>query len=614
MCGIAGVISHRKDLDEKIVVAMNDLQVHRGPDGSGVWSSKENNVHFGHRRLSIIDLSESGAQPMHSADGRYAITYNGEIYNFQELKEKCIQKGSNFLSKTDTEVIIEYIRHFGVDGIKDLRGMWAFALYDSVKNTVIMSRDPFGIKPLHYGIKDGIMYFASEIKSLRCTLPYFNVVDEVTEKIFINTGALDIGEWTFFKNVKRFPHGHFAEIDLNKELCLKTEAYWQPPQRIQDISEEDALKRLQELLEQSVKRHMIADVDVAFCLSGGLDSSTIVGIANKRSQKGQKLKTFTTHYPDFPEIDETKWAKMAIDHCDTDYEFVKPSIEEFKEEFYKVIYHHDEPFGSTSVYAQNAIFKAINKSKIKVSLDGQGADEIFAGYHSYFPVLLFSLLGQGKIFGFIVEFIFLIIKHPSLGFKLFSLQGLSYLKKRMVLLKAQIGRKSFLKKVAFFAPKNDISSMKSNSIGNSEIDIDREYAERVGYINGLSSIDFYKNLVNSLVATSIPQLLRNGDRNSMKSSIESRVPFLDIDLVDFVVSLPDNFKIRRAITKYILRLVSVNYLPQKLVYRKDKLGFPSPEKLWLKEAFNVDVMGPFSKDFRIFIVNKWKEVINAQEK
>lgn len=595
MCGIVGLISHKKNLDPKIVIKMNELQFHRGPDGGEVWSSREANVHFGHRRLSIIDLSEAGAQPMHSADKRYTIVYNGEIYNFQELKDKCLQRGSKFFSKTDTEVIIEYIRHFGTNGIKDFRGMWAFVLYDLVQNRVILSRDPFGIKPLHYGVKDGVLYFASEIKSLRCTVPYFNEVDEVTKKIFIDTGSLDVGNWTFFENIKRFPQGCFAEVDLNKEISLETKAYWEPPKKINNISKEEAVVKLKELLEQSVKRHMIADVELAFCLSGGLDSSTIVGIANNYSSQGQRLKTFTTEYPAFPEIDETKWAKMVIDHCNTDFEFVRPSVEEFKEEFYKVIYHHDEPFGSTSIYAQNGIFKAIKESNIKVSLDGQGADEIFAGYHSYFPLFLISLLSKGKFINFIIEAFFLIIEHPRLGMKLFSSQGMTYLKKRL----------SFFK----WSAKNYFGFLsKKQSMQNQAAD--SKYKERLDYIRKLSTADFKENLVNSLVFTSIPQLLRNGDRNSMKNSVESRVPFLDIDLVDFVISLPDNFKIHRAITKYILRLAATSYLPSELVYRKDKLGFPSPEKLWLKSVFDIDVTGPFSRDFRIFIVNKWQEMIN----
>lgn len=598
MCGIAGIASNKVELDKEIVVQMNEHQIHRGPDGSGVWSSKEKNVHFAHRRLSIIDLSDAGAQPMQSHDERYVITYNGEIYNYQELKEKCIQKGSNFLSKTDTEVIIEYIRHFGTDGIKDFRGMWAFGLYDTKENTLILSRDPFGIKPLHYGIKDGVLYFSSEIKSLRCTLPYFNIVDEVTEKIFVENGILDIGDWTFFKNIKRFPQAHFAKIDLNQKLSINPQTYWTPPKQIENISKQEAVTQLENLLEQSIKRHMIADVNIAFCLSGGLDSSTIVGVANKYSKKGQKLKTFTTHYPDFPEIDETKWAKFAIEYCNTDYEFVKPTLEEFKEDFDKVIHHHDEPFGSTSIYAQNAIFKAINKSGIKVSLDGQGADEIFAGYHSYFPILLISLLNKGRILSFLKESIIITMKYPSLGIKLFSSQGLSFLKKR--LMRYRIGLKSLLFKV--FSKSQISTSVQS--------DFDQEYQKRLDYVIECYSSDLHQTLLNALVATSIPQLLRNGDRNSMKSSVESRVPFLDIDLVNFVVSLPDNYKIRRAITKYILRLISVKYLPKKLVYRKDKLGFPSPEKLWLKEAFNINVEGVFSKKWREFIVERWRKIIN----
>ena len=579
MCGIVGVISV-KDISslKDTVKQMNDLQIHRGPDGNGLWSSQNGNVIFGHRRLSIIDLSEAARQPMESQDGRYVIVFNGEIYNYKELREVCIKRGSSFQSNSDTEVIMEYINYFGVDGIKNFRGMWAFVLYDQVKNELLMCRDPFGIKPLHYGMKDGVLYFASEIKSLYKVDSFFKEIDQITKELFINFGYLDIEGWTFFKNVQRFQQACYTKIDLNKkEIKIEFKCYWIPPKKQINISTKDAIDKLDQLLEQSVERHMVSDVPIAFCLSGGLDSSTIVGMASKKAQKGQSLNTFTTSYPDYSDIDETKWAKRVVKHCQTTSHWIEPTYEEFKNEFENVLYYHDEPFSSTSIYAQNTIFNSINKSSIKVSLDGQGADEIFAGYHYYFNYYLITLIKQKKIITFFNEIGFLLFRHPTLLFR-----------NLLIFINKKMGTKN-----------------KNLCIKNSE-----EYQKRLTDIKkSLNKKSFGEFLKNALMVRGLPALLRNGDRNAMKNHVESRVPFLDIDLVNFVISLPDCFKIRRAITKYILRKVSIRYLPKKLVNRKDKLGFPSPEKLWLKKAFNIDVTRVSSKKWRMLIVKKWEEML-----
>lgn len=611
MCGIVGIIANEDISDKKdILQQMNDLQTHRGPDGEGTFASKNGKVLFGHRRLAIIDLSEAGAQPMHSSDGRYVITYNGEVYNYLELRAKCEAKGSKFNSKTDTEVIVEYIKHFGAEGVQDFRGMWAFAIHDTKEDRLIVSRDPFGIKPLHYGFKDGAFYFASEIKSLRKIHSHFKQIDEVTEKMFVENGVLDIGDWTFFKNIKSFPVAHYAEIDLNKEISLGPKCYWQPPKQMAKISEKEAVSKLKELLEQSVKRHLIADVPIAFCLSGGLDSSTITGIVSKFAKEGQKLNSFTTHYPDFPEIDETKWAKLAVEHCKTDANWIKPTVEEFAKNFDDVLYHHDEPFGSTSIYAQNAIFRGIKEANIKVSLDGQGADEIFAGYHSYYPTFLISMLHKGQFGRFLIEGFSLLLQHPKKGMKM--LKQLAKQKTLGFLCRVRNKLRSLLYRVkraiCRVIKRNKALQVSSKEVTDTSLDKD-EYSRRMKYLSSLYSTDFHQNLVYTLTSTSIPQLLRNGDRNSMMNSIESRVPFLDVDLVNFVVALPNCYKIRRAVTKYILRDVATDYLPKELVFRKDKMGFPSPEKSWLKKVFDIDVDGAFSNEFRKFIVSKWRKMI-----
>lgn len=577
MCGIAGIISN-KDISplETLVQRMNSLQEHRGPDGEGYWNSSNKNVYFAHRRLAIIDLSNNGLQPLISHDNLYSIIFNGEIYNYRELKEQCIRKGSQFFSNTDTEVIIEYIRHFGVEGIKDFRGMWVFALYDIKNNKTILSRDPFGIKPLYYAIHDDCLYFASEIKAIRLVNDKFNNIDEVTKQIFLDFGYLDIGEWTFFQNIKRFPQATYAEIDLNKEIKVEAVIYWQPPKQLTEIDEETAAKKLNDLLQQSITRHMVSDVPIAFCLSGGLDSSTIVGIAATIAKDNNQLNSFTTHYPNFPEIDEIKWAKLAVEHTGVNPHWIEVKYQDFIQELDLVLYHHDEPFGSTSIYAQNAIFKAINRAGLKVSLDGQGADEIFAGYNSYHFFFLKYLLKEKKFFKFLFETVELFIKFPNFIFNNFT-----YIKR-------------------FFN-----RHLPNNAISNS-----KDYQERLKQIkNLLKANNFNELLLTTLISSSIPQLLRNGDRNSMKNQVESRVPFLDVDLVNFVISLPDHFKIRKAIKKYLLKQVAYNYLPKKLVNRTDKLGFPSPEKAWMKQAFNINVSGSFTKEWREFIVERWEKMI-----
>jgi asparagine synthase (glutamine-hydrolysing) len=572
MCGIVGIVSN-KDISSRAVDVkkMNTLQAHRGPDGEGYWNSDKKNVYFGHRRLSIIDLSNAGHQPMQSSDGLYTIVFNGEIYNYQELREKCLKKGSKFSSNTDTEVIIEYIRHFGVEGIKDLRGMWAFVLYDNKENKAIFSRDPFGIKPLHYSIYQGCIYFASEIKSLRLINDHFSQIDEITKQLFLDFGYLDIGEWTFYKNIKRFPQASYAEVDLNNVVEIQPISYWQLPEQLSSITEEQAVSKLHDLLRQSIKRHMVSDVPVAFCLSGGLDSSTIVGIA--ASTHENKLDTFTTHYPKFPEIDEVKWAKLAVQYTKVNPHWIEVEYEDFINEVDLVLYHHDEPFGSTSIYAQNAIFKAINKAGLKVSLDGQGADEIFAGYNSYHYFFLKHLLKEKKFLEFIYEALALFVRFPG-----FIYDNFAYLRRLLD--------------------------------RHSSINRGQDYLARLAQIkNMMKANSFNEVLAVTLLHSSLPQLLRNGDRNSMKNHVESRVPFLDIDLVNFVMSLPDHFKIRKAIKKYILREVSYKYLPRQLVDRKDKLGFPAPEKTWMKQAFNIDVSGAFTKKWREFIVERWENMI-----
>ncbi len=567
MCGIFGIISQ-----DKISSSMpipQDLLRHRGPDAFGSFFSKNHKIYFAHWRLSIIDLNASANQPMISFDGRYTIIYNGEIYNYKELRELCFKKGSTFKTKSDTEVIFELIRHYGAKkGIAKLRGMWAFAILDNLKQQVILSRDHFGVKPLYYGIKDGALYFASEIKALKVIDSYFCEPDSITQEIFESNGYLDRGEWTFYKNVKRFPQYHYALISLNRPIAIKPLPYWNYSKVLLDISYQEAIKQLRRLLFQSVKRHLVSDVPIAIALSGGLDSSCLVSLARQLNHDS-KIVTFTTTYPQDMKIDETKWAKKIINCFKTEAHFIEPKFEDFMQDFSTLIGYHDEPFGSTSVFAQYYIFKSVRESGFKICIDGQGADEIFGGYHTIMLRYVLYLLQKKQYLKAIEELFFIVIKYPS------------YL--------VTFPLRFIYSKIIRLCSSRNMSA---------------QTLERLKSIN--PKIDSFEEYLAYLTINhNLPQLLRSADRNSMANSVESRVPFLDVDLVEFVLSLPAEYKIKRAITKRILRDALVGFVPKEVIERKDKKGFPTPEKKWLELGFGLNVNGPFTQKWRKFIISYW---------
>lgn len=567
MCGIFGIISSEK-IKPNVPIS-KDVLNHRGPDAFGSYLSKDRKLFFAHWRLSIIDLSKQADQPMFSNDGRYVITYNGEIYNYKELKNLCITKGSKFKTNSDTEVILELIRHYGPKrGIAKLRGMWSFAIFDELANEVIISRDHFGIKPLYYGIKAGSFYFASEIKALKAVDPHFNEIDPITAEIFTNYGYLDRGEWTFYKHVKRFPQFNYAVISLKQPTMIKPIPYWNYQIKPLKISYRDAVRKLQKLLLQSVKRHLVGDVPIAIALSGGMDSSCLVALAQQVNKKN-KIATFTTSFPDDMQIDETKWARKIIERFKTEANFVEPKFADFLKDFNKLVLHHDEPFGSTSIFAQYYIFKAVKNAGFKVCMDGQGADEIFGGYHPIMMRYILYLFQKRRFIKAIEELFFIIMKYPN------------YL-------------------IAF--PLKFIINRTRRLYGTRRIS--NLAIKRLKSINPqINSFEEY--LTNLTINNNLPQLLRNADLNSMANSVESRVPFLDIDLVEFVLSLPAEYKIYKATTKRILRDAMVGLVPEEILTRKDKKGFPAPEKKWLEKGFGILVSGPFSPKWRKFILSKW---------
>lgn len=584
MCGICGIISlERDDNDFRDVGKMIDALRHRGPDSNGEWQSENGLVSLGHTRLSIIDIDSRSGQPFKSYDDRYVITFNGEIYNYIELKKECIALGSIFRTESDTEVFIESFRHWGIESFKKFKGMWAAVIYDKTTHKVHISRDFFGIKPLYTAEVAGKLYFASEIKALRALGGFFSEPDEITVKMFINDGILDRGNWTFYKNIKRFPHCSFATIDLNSNsLVHEYQIYWSPFEvsfsKYMD-SEENVVKGFKELFERSIKLHCRSDVEVGSCLSGGLDSSSIVALATNLNKN---FATFTTKFPDYPEIDESRSALMISQKYGTEQYFAEPRIQDFKEHFDEILKCQDEPYGSTSIFSQYMVFSKIHEQGIKVILDGQGSDEQLGGYLDLTYIALNTFFNRGMYFDWLFEVRNFSINHDRNYFR----NILSTIKSKLIKIKKE--------KLAF----KDLVSYKDSDT----------YESRIAILNPAPTIDIEQYLTYLTFDGNLQQLLRYEDRNSMHFSIESRVPFLEPDLVSYILQIPFKYKFRKGYTKYLLRKAFENELPDEITWQKTKLGFASPEKIIMQELFGKEVDSAGSIEWRKLIVEKWRNL------
>lgn len=600
MCGVGAFFSNQEIAKlPHLLDAINSTQAHRGPDGSGTWMSPNKKCGLAHTRLSIIDLTNASAQPLISHDGRYVISFNGEIYNYKELREECIAKGSQFRSSGDVEVIVEMYRHFGKDISRRLRGMWSFLIIDTQLQNVFVSRDPFGIKPLFYGEKNGVLVFASEIKSFHKIDPEFTEIDQKSLELFKEHKIYDRGNWTFFEKIKKFPAGHYSLFELNKIPDwdkLKFEFYLNDLNLSQTKqSEKNVVKKLRTLFEDSMKIHMRSDVPVGFCLSGGIDSSSIVSVAKKIFPESQ-LKTFTTQFKEHSRIDETNWAQMIIDDVQADATFVSPNPSQFIEDLPRLIEVQDEPFGSASIYSQYCIFRAIGQSGVKVVLDGQGADEVFAGYHSFFPYYVYSLIEQGHFLR-AFKVAHQLKKNYNYDFTVYN---------------------RFLSKVRQMFRNFNFNIFNKNSKSATEHPIQNLFYSKIGISDSLENrlnflrkvpTNFDQFLIFMVFEGNIPMLLRFEDRNSMAFSVESRVPFLIKELVEFSLQIPSEFKMKLGIPKYVLRKAMQGIVPQKVLDRMDKLGFPAPDKEWMKQLYNADVDQPFSSQWIDLILNEWQKML-----
>jgi asparagine synthase (glutamine-hydrolysing) len=545
MCGISGF----NWKDESLIKSMMNSMTHRGPDDSG--SFIEDGISLGHQRLSIIDLSTSGHQPMFDEEKKYAIIYNGEIYNFNDVKDELNKIGYKFVTNSDTEVIIQAYKEWGYDCLKKFKGMFAFAIYDMKKEILFLARDHAGIKPLFYFMDKERFIFSSTISALLL----HDIVRKPNRAMirdYLLYNITDHSEETFFTGIKRFPKGHYAIYKL-KTKSIEFHKWWE----IKFTNDypgtyDDAVSRLRELMRISVERHLISDVPVGTCLSGGIDSTSIACLINET--KRTSMMTFSAVFPNYIK-DETKFIKLATENAGMVNHKVEPTVDNIKIDLNKFIEIMSVPPHNTSPYAQYKVFQLAKSKGITVLLDGQGADELLAGYHYFYGFYIKGLLKNWKIATAIKE-VFGLIRGANYSIGIKSL-GFSFMPLSM-------RNKHFVKK----------SSITEKLLNDKDATTD--------YFKEYYSCSTLHESLKFHLDRKLEHLLSWEDKNSMAHSMEGRVPFLDVDVIKFICTLPENFIISNGKTKTILRDAMTGIVPEEILSRRDKIGFDTPGDEWLR--------------------------------
>jgi asparagine synthase (glutamine-hydrolysing) len=566
MCGIAGILSPDPvNISRERLQKMTDAIAHRGPDGEGAWISASGLIGLGHRRLSIIDLSPVAAQPMHYRD-RYTIIHNGEIYNYLELRDLLQSKHYTFSSRSDTEVILAAYDHYGPDCLQYFDGMFAFAIWDEQKKELFLARDRFGEKPLFFYRDASQFLFASEMKALWAA----GIKKEINNKMIFNFITIGYtqnpanGFETFFNGISKVPARSWLLYNaVTREQQVSQ--YWDIEiGKTHSPQEENAISQFNGLLSASVNKRLRSDVPIGTSLSGGLDSSSIIAIIlgqreGIRREGAQKLQTFSAVFPGF-EKDESSFIKLVTDSFPIDNYQTRPGPDELIHDFEKLVRHQEEPFLSSSIYAQFKVFELARRHQVKVLLDGQGADELLAGYHKYYHWYWQELYRNDK-------------KAFALELEAAKESGVfdrwTWRNKLAANLPVYTGIFLKKKRTAQQRRNKDLSKDFIDNFGVSYYDIP--------HFDKLSGILYYNTFMNGM-----EELLRYADRNSMAHGVEVRLPFLNHELVEFLFSLPSHFKIREGWTKWLLRITMEDVLPKEIAWRKDKTGFEPPQQLWMQ--------------------------------
>tara|TARA_Y100001970_G_scaffold63174_1_gene80869 strand:+ start:9754 stop:11646 length:1893 start_codon:yes stop_codon:yes gene_type:complete len=586
MCGITVIVKNSNySLSPKKVLEINDSVSHRGPDafgskffvkkGSGNYEifnqdGSNWNIAFCHRRLSIIDLSKAGNQPMSYDTGNYWITYNGEIYNYVEIRNILIKKGYKFQSTSDTEVILASYVEWGPDCFKMFNGMWSIVIFDSKVNQIVVSRDRLGIKPLYiWSQSNKLLLLCSEIKQIMKLDNFRPRLNKNIAKAYIDSGY-EKNNSSFYDDINQIDPGTWLVIDSKNLNIIKKQSFWDPSTvKTQKMSKSESGLQFQKEFFKSVEVSMRSDVPIGCQLSGGLDSSSILFAMDHFNSKASRINTFSSIYPNY-KYNESHYIDAVLEKIDTEKIFSKPNSTDFTRDFDNFVHANDEPVGSFAQYSNYCLAREINKKNIKVVFNGQGADEIFGGYWQLY---------YGYIYGRI---------------KLFDLRPIF---SHFISSLFKGGNNELLKQLFFILRKlkNKNKANRLTYIGNTDLDFQNQ-----------SKMDKYFQMnpnekrIFNIREFILPRLLKWDDRNLMAFSVEGRYPFLDHNLIELCLSFPEENMYNKGWTKYPLRLGMNQYLPRKIIKRKTKWAFEVPKEKWLRNDMRDDLIKWLNQDNAIY--------------
>ena len=612
MCGIAGIINFNTGdkVDQDVLELMTDAIKHRGPDDEGFYF--DNSVGFGHRRLSIIDI-EGGHQPMTNEDETIWIVYNGEIYNYLELRRDLAGKGHKFKTHSDTEVIIHLYEEYNEKCLERLNGMFAFALWDKTKKRLFAARDRLGIKPFYYYFDETKFIFASEIKAI---LKHPDIKAEPNWNGILDylTFQFCLGDKTLFNGIKKLLPGHYLVLhpqDPGNNLSIHK--YWDLDFTIDTYHTEDFFNdKLLRLVEDSVRLRLRSDVPLGANLRGGLDSSTITFIASSLLDSDSALKTFTGGFREGSDYDETDYAKIVSKFANTEYFEIYPTASDFIETLPKLIYYLDEPVAGPGVFPQYFVSKLASEN-VKVVLGGQGGDEIFGGYARYLVGYLEQCL-KGAIF-----------ETQEEGKYVVTLDSII---PNLTLLQQYKPMLQYFWSNGLFEPMDrryfkliDRSNGLENLITEDLLKMRKNYSVFDSFqqiLNNPNTSSYLNKMTHFDIKTLLPALLQVEDRTSMAVSLESRVPLLDHRIVELIASMPPTMKFRGGATKYIFKRAIRNVVPKEVLDRKDKMGFPVPLSEWyqdsLKGFLQEILLSDRAKERGIYNMNSIESAIATERK
>lgn len=574
MCGIIGWKSGSKKIDSGIVRKMADSIAHRGPDGEGFYYSDDNSLCLGHKRLAVID-PESGLQPMRSFDEELVITFNGAIYNFLELRRELIGLGYPIKTYSDTEVLIYAYKHWGIECLDKLNGMFAFAIHDKAKKIIFGARDRLGEKPFYYFYNKKDFIFASEIKAIlasgavKASLDNESLHEYLTFQYYLDNNTL-------FKDIVKLKPGYYFILD-ETSMRLDINQYWDVVyKRDMDVQSEDYyVDKLRHLINSSIVLRLRADVPIGSHLSGGIDSSIVATLNAMHLGDNLKLETFTGKFAEGSDYDETKYAIQVSQEINSNYNEILIKDSDFIENIYDIIWHMDEPQAGPGVFSQYMVAKYASK-KVKVILGGQGGDETFLGYTRYFiayyeKMLKRNIEEKGSYYQNVLN---------AMTPNLFQMNGYQ------PMIQDFFAKGFFNEDVKRYFRLSDRFSSNVGIFSKEFLQQDYNSFEKFNKIFSKHNTSIVNKMSYLDTKVFLPSLLHVEDRTSMANSLESRVPLLDYRIIEFAATIPANIKFKDGISKYLLKKAFKNIVPDNVLSRKDKKGFPTPTNLWFKTSLN----------------------------